>query len=155
MIGFAKSPGPHAWLRFGSFIVAIICVWVLTACASPDLRIKRNARLFATLSTEAQALIRGGKIGIGFTPDMVRLALGDPDQRWVRTEADGQTETWSYTSYDGYDGMPLFRGEYHRYSGGFPLYSDYFSYRQARAREFIKVGFKDGAVNSIEQDSRR
>ena len=87
--------------------------------------------------------------------DMLVTALGYPDQRWLRTDADGQTEIWSYTSYDAYDGVPLFRGDYHRYNGGFPLYSDHFFNHQARAREYLKVSFKGELVNSIEQDARR
>jgi hypothetical protein len=134
---------------------AIGLVALLAACASPDTRIKRNQAVFDALPTAEQALIREGKVGIGFTPDMVRLAVGDPDQRWIRTDAAGQTEIWSYTSYDSHDGVPIFRGDYHRYAGGFPVYTDAFFARSARAREYFKVSFKDGVVTMIEQDARR
>lgn len=142
-------------LRFLSYVAALAGFGLLVACAGPDLRIKRNAALFATLSTEQQSLIREGKIGIGFSQDMVRLALGEPDQLWLRTDADGQMDIWSYTSYDGYNGLPLFRGEYHRYAGGFPLYADSLFYHQAKVREVFKVSFKDGRVTAIEQEARR
>lgn len=134
---------------------AVLIVGLLAACGSPDARIKRNQGVFDALPPAEQALIREGKVGIGFTPDMVRLAVGDPDQRWIRTDAAGDTEIWSYTSYDSYDGAPLFRGEYHRYAGGFPIYTGASFFRDARAREYFKVSFKDGRVTTIEQDARK
>lgn len=127
---------------------------LLAACATPDARIKRNQTIFDALPAERQALIREGKVAIGFSPDEVRLALGDPDQRWTRTDAQGSTEIWSYTTYDNAAGVPLYRGLYHRYHGGYPFYYDTLYYRDARPREYLKVGFSGGVVSVIEQDAR-
>lgn len=138
-----------------AWVVGLAGLLLLAGCASPDARIKRNQGVFDALPAAEQALIREGKVGIGFTPDMVRLAVGDPDQRWVRTDAAGETEIWSYTSYDNYDGVPLFRGDYHRYAGGFPVYSEGFFRRSARAREYFKVHFTAGRVTVIERDTAK
>ena len=138
-------------------IVALLCalaVALLAACATPDARIRRNRELFEALPPAEQALIREGKVGIGFTPDMVRLAVGDPDQRWVRTDAQGQTEIWSYTTYDSSVGQPLYRGYYHRWFGGYPFYYDDLYFRDARPREYFKVSFTAGKVSAIEEDQR-
>ena len=136
------------------FWLGLILLGLLAGCATPDARIKRNRALFDALPAESQALIKEGKVAIGFTPDMVRLAVGDPDQRWVRTDAKGQTEMWSYTTYDGSDGVPLYRGYYHRYYGGYPFYYDSLYQSSARAREYFKVTFAEGRVTQVEQDSR-
>ena len=134
--------------------VGALALAVLPACSTPDRRIKRNQEVFDALPPDRQALIREGKVAIGFTPDEVRLALGDPDQRWVRTDAKGSTEIWSYTTYDNSAGVPLYRGYYHRYYGGYPYYYDSLYYADARPREYFKVGFAGGLVAVIEQEAR-
>jgi len=127
---------------------------VLAACATPDARIKRNQAAFDVLAPTEQALIREGKVAVGFTPEMVRLSVGDPDQRWSRTDADGTSEMWSYTTYDSALGSPLYRGYYHRYRGGYPFYYDSLYTRDARPREYFKVRFVSGKVTEIEQEQR-
>ncbi len=127
---------------------------VLAACATPAARIKRNQALFDSLPATEQALIREGKVAIGFTPDMVRLALGSPDRRWLRTDAAGQTEVWAYTTWDSLDGVPLHRGDFHRFRGGYPLFHPPVHQRAARAREHFRVAFSEGKVIGIEQETR-
>jgi hypothetical protein len=135
-------------LATGFFVFAL-------GCATPDARIKRNQALFDTLPADSQALIREGKVALGFSPDMVLLALGDPDQRFARTDANGASEIWSYTTYDSSAGVPLYRGYYHRYTHTYPLYHDPIYLRDARPREWFKVSFREGKVAVIEQESRR
>ena len=43
-----------------------------------------------------QAKIRAGRIDVGFTPEMVQVALGDPDRKSTRTTAAGTSEVWAY-----------------------------------------------------------
>lgn len=127
---------------------------LLTACSTPAARIRRNQALFDSLPVAEQALIREGKVGLGFSPEMVRLAVGDPDQRWIRTDRQGRAEVWSYTTYDGFDGVPLYRGYYHRYHGGYPFFYDGLYRDSARPREYFKVTFESGKVTAVEQASR-
>ncbi len=134
--------------------LGVLTLGLLGACSTPDRRIKRNQEIFDALPADRQALIREGKVAIGFTPDEVRLALGDPDQRWVRTDAKGSTEIWSYTTYDNSAGVPLYRGYYHRYYGGYPYDYDTLYYNDARPREYFKVGFAGGEVGVIEEEAR-
>ncbi len=146
---------PFETVRRGiAVLLCSLAVAMLAACATPDARIRRNQALFDSLPAAEQALIREGKVGIGFTPDMVRLAVGDPDQRWIRTDTQGQTEIWSYTTYDNSVGEPLYRGDYHRWYGGYPLYYDTLYFRDARPREYFKVSFTAGKVSAVEQDVR-
>ena len=141
----------NAWSRVGVLVATLI---LMSACATPDARIRKNRAVFDALGAPEQALIKEGKVAIGFTPEMVKLAVGAPDQRWMRTDAAGRFEIWSYTVYDGMGGVPLFRGDYHRYAGGYPYFYDTFYARGARPREYFKVTFSEGKVSAIEQDTR-
>jgi len=70
---------------------------LLAGCvATPADRIAKNPELFAALPVADQDRIRLGQIELGFTPDMVRLALGDPDRHMVRRAVDGTAEIWFY-----------------------------------------------------------
>lgn len=146
-----KTEVRDVWWKSIFWALALIS---LSACATPDARIRRNQAAFAALSAADQALIKEGKVAIGFTPEMVKLAVGAPDQRWMRKDAAGSVEVWSYTTYDGKDGVPLFRGEYHHYAGGYPYFYDNFYARGARAREYFKVTFSEGKVSAVEQSGR-
>jgi len=146
----SRSLGPRRLLA----VTALALTTLLAACSTTDARIKRNQDLFDSLPAERQTLIREGKVGLGFTPDMVRLALGDPDQRWERTDAQGESESWSYTTYDSTLGRPFYRGYYHRYSLGYPIYDAGFHAQEARPREYLKVVFAAGVVAEIVQEKR-
>lgn len=127
---------------------------LVTACATPETRIRENLELFEGLPVAQQNLIREGRVGIGFTPDMVRLAVGDPDRVWRLTDTDGESLVWTYTTYETTAGVPLYRGWYHRYQrlddGRYPYYR---GERTRKAREVFKVTFRDGHVVLVEQDS--
>jgi len=126
---------------------------VSSGCTTPQTRINQNPEVFARLSPSDQQLIREGKVAVGFTPEMVRLALGDPDRVYTRTDANGVNEAWSYTTYETDTGVVLYRGYYHRHWHD-PLYYPYYeSYANRRAREYFKVVFAGGRVSLIESQS--
>lgn len=142
------------------FLAAAGAALFSAGCSTPQTRIQQNPEVFNRLDPAEQELIRQGQVAIGFDQEMVQLALGDPDRVWRRTDTEGATESWSYTSYETADGFPLYRGFYHRYYGRYyghwhdPLYPYYLSYPARREREVFKVVFKDGRVIAIEQESR-
>ena len=140
---------------------ALVTVLFAAGCSTPETRIRENPEIFNRLNPEEQELIRQGKVGIGFDKEMVKLAVGEPDRIWTRTDANGSSESWSYTTYESADGFPLYRGFYHRYHyhhhfHGWrdPFYPYYLSYPSRREREVFKVVFNDGRVSSIEQETR-
>lgn len=132
---------------------------LVAGCTSPDARIRQNPAFFNSLDPEAQELIRQGKVAIGFNKEMVRLAVGDPDRVWQRTDREGSSEAWSYTTYESDLGMPLFRGYYHRYYGPYwgpdVYYPYYTSFRGRRDREVYRIVFTGDQVSSIEQTTSR
>jgi hypothetical protein len=135
------------------FLVGLMGLW-LAGCATPDARIKKNQALFDSLPSEAQAQIREGQVALGFTPEMVKLAVGEPNRRAVRTDAQGRTEVWSYTRYEAADGFPIYTGYYHRYYPGYRYYGRGFYTERTEAREYFRVEFVEGKVTLVQQNVR-
>jgi hypothetical protein len=140
-----------AWARL--FLTGLM-IMLLSACATTEARIRRNQATFDRLTPEQQQFVREGKIALGFTPEMVELAAGSPDQRWVRTDASGRTEIWSYTRYAATDGSPFYTGFYHRNRSYYAPFYDENSLAAARPTEYFRVEFKDGKVTVVQQEQR-
>ena len=128
----------------------LLGLFALGGCSTPATRIRQSPELFNSLSAQDQELIKQGKVAVGFTPEMVKLAVGEPDRIYTRTDADGKNESWVYTSYSSRGGtMVYYRGFYHRWHPG--MYAFYADYSDREAVERYRVTFKDGRVSSIEE----
>ena len=64
---------------------------LLAACATPESRIRDNQAAFDAFPPSVQQKIRAGQADIGFTPEQVRMALGEPDHKYTRSSAEGNT----------------------------------------------------------------
>ena len=71
--------------------------------------VKNPRELLAQLTPHEQALIKRGRIAIGFTTDMVYLALDKPDR--IVTGPGPMQETWIYRSYYEADGSSIAPGQ--------------------------------------------
>jgi hypothetical protein len=133
-------------------------VLLLGACSTISSRIEEKAPLFYSLDETTRAKISHGDIDVGYTPDMVYIALGHPDLKRESVSAQGRTEQWIYRSYyEDYVG-PRYVGfhrwhSYHPY-GRFhrvywaPVYTDV--YRHS-AQDDIRITFREGKVVLIDQ----
>jgi len=84
--------------RLNSIWIAITIVTLSLACAStPDSRIKQEQSLFDSYPVDVQSMIREGKVDLGYDENMVRLALGDPDETSTEVAEEGETLMWGYT----------------------------------------------------------
>ena len=137
-----------------SGIVAVL----VAGCSTPASRIEKHLDVFNTFPLEAQALIRQGKIDIGFTPDMVRIALGDPSREYNRKSADAESEVWSYVDYN-------YSTERQRADVNVPVYdaggrrtsrheSIWVDVQKSEEYEKLRIEFKDGKVSAIETVQR-
>ena len=138
------------------FLPAAALALLLAGCATtPESRIHQNRELFDALPVAAQARIRGGQIDLGFTPDMVRIALGDPQHKALRRVAAGETEIWLYFDsirrYDrqrvDIDGLSLSGPGGRRSLGG----SAWINVEQTREFVRARVEFQNGVAVAIEE----
>jgi hypothetical protein len=79
--------------------------------------------VYARLTPEQQALVRSGKVAVGFDMDSVWLALGEPDRVSIETNASGRHEIWRYVTYGEDQGALHLEGSSTPYSvPGGPYY---------------------------------
>lgn len=133
--------------------LAFIAGIFLAGCATPQTRIQQNPAAFDRATPEQQELIKQGKVDIGFTEELVELALGVPDRTRERIDAKGKELIWSYVNYESDDGVILYRGWYHRGYWGGPHYAYFADYPSRREREHFRVVFRDGKVVEIEHET--
>jgi len=130
------------------FASALLSLLFLAACSTPESRIAANRPAFDRLPAEAQRKIQAGQIDVGFTPDMVRLALGEPANKFVRKSTAGDTEVWIY-----HDNSPQFSiglggvsgGRHSAVGGGVGLSTGGYD-----PEERIRIEFRDGKVSTID-----
>jgi hypothetical protein len=139
-------------------VLAASLLLALTGCNTLNHRIHEKAAVYYALDAATQDQIRQGQVGIGYTPDMVYIALGEPTRRVSHLASDGSHDTWIYKSYyEEYAGT-AFAG-YHRYAvpgrlpGRYTVYTEpvYTDLYRQRSQEYLRISFKDGKVASIDQ----
>jgi len=85
-------------MRLRWTMVACGCAFLLAGCATPESRIRRNPELFNSFPAEVQEKVRQGQVDVGFTREMVAMALGRPDRIYSRKAESAATEVWAYVS---------------------------------------------------------
>jgi len=108
-------------LGLGAFLCAFVA-----ACSTVESRIEANPRIYASLSPDAQVLVRQGAIREGMPKEAVFLAWGHPDSVRSGSRTGRPFEAWVYTTtqsqfVSGY--YPTFdRFGYYRYGGYWPYW---------------------------------
>ncbi|MDB6093661.1 MAG: hypothetical protein JWM32_1223 [Verrucomicrobia bacterium] len=145
-------------MKFRNFLPLVLLALLAAGCSTIDSRIKEKSATFAGLDAPTQEKLRKGRVEVGYTKDMVYIALGQPDERKEHVTGQGQTETWIYTStYDEYAGTAHvgYRRRFVRDSRSGatyvylePVFSDVY---QELTEETIRIIFKDGRVEAMEE----
>lgn len=159
----ASTPFSHTHLRAGitgkraAVAVLLLCFLAgLSGCNTVERRIRQNPELFMSLNPEEQQKIREGRVSVGFTPEMVKLAWGSPDFRQVTISEEDETQVWTWISrrsvysgrrFAGYQRDVYFdrRAQKHR-SFMRPVYVD--TYRTVES-ELGRIEFRDGKAAVI------
>lgn len=145
---------PKSAMRLLASVLCLASVVLLTACSStPDSRIAKNQAAFGGYPAAVQQKIRAGEVDVGFTPEMVRLALGEPTRQFNRQTEGGTAEVWVY-----HDNGPRFSfgvgvgGAVGRHSSaGVGVSTSSGGYDP---EEKMRVEFRDAKVTAIEYVKR-
>src|SRR5262249_17447551 len=80
-------------------VLAVALALACAGCSTINSRINERYAVFASLDPATQDQIRHGQVGVGYTPDMVYMAIGRPTKHINRVTNDGTETTWIYKSY--------------------------------------------------------
>lgn len=135
------------------FFCVITSFLLLAGCAStPQDRISQNRKTFESYPAAAQSKISAGQVDIGFTEEMVTMALGKPDQKLTRADAGGQSEVWIYIKnkpqFSFGIGVGGGSGGGGSYSGGGVGVST----TTPPSDEYMRVVFVSGKVTAVERN---
>lgn len=132
-------------------LVPLLCALGLAACATPASRISSQQGTFDSYPPEVQEKIRAGQVGIGFTPEQVRMALGDPSDRYSRQTERGESEVWAYRDFKpGLSfGLGTFSGGSTSVGGGIGIGTG-----GGNAEDKLRVTFEGGRVTAVEQTAK-
>ena len=142
-------------------LVATFAALVLASCSTVESRIGEKSAAFAALDEPTQQKLRQSIIEVGYSPDLVYIALGAPSEKLRKTTGLGAEETWVYRSYyeewagqvlSHYQRWVSYDSNTKRYYVSYePVYADVY---RAREEELIRVSFLDGKVSAIEQNKK-
>lgn len=139
-------------------LAALGALLFAAGCQTVETRIREKPDVFAKLDPKTQDQIRQGIIDIGYTEDMVYLALGKPDEKRESINEKGRSIVWIYkTYYERYEGTHMVG--YYRQVYWDPRIRGYRLYYEPVLREVyqpvseerIRVVFENGKATVIEQ----
>jgi hypothetical protein len=138
--------------------LASLAFVLLAGCSTISSRIQANSAVFDTLPLETQEKIRKGIVEVGYTPEMVYIAMGGPTEKRSSRSASRDRETWIYSVYYqdwvgralvGYRRVVVYDENTKRsYVYHQPVYQDFY---RDRKEDRIRIEFEDGVVSAIEQ----
>jgi len=140
--------------RFSSVVFVLLAVGCLSGCSSPEYRIKKNPEMFASFPLDVQEKVQQGQVDIGFTGDMVIMALGEPNRKYSRQTSASVHEVWSYTYTSTKTDRQRVQTDvrYRDDSGKYRTSSEWSWVDVPRETEHerIRIEFTDGKVSAIE-----
>jgi hypothetical protein len=140
-------------MRLPLAFVLSSAVLVLAGCvtSTPQSRISENRELYRSFPSAVQRKVSAGEVDIGFTEEMVSLALGKPGRKLTRADESGDAEVWIY-----YKRQPRVSLGFGVGSGGYSGVSTGVSMNTGNHAEdeVRRVIFHDGKVTAVENQVR-
>jgi hypothetical protein len=133
-------------MRCFSFFSLALVVVVASCSSAPPSHVERNEEMVASWPSAVQEKVRAGQIGLGFTTEQVRIALGAPDRKTSRIMAGGTSEIWAYLDHKRKFGIGWGFGS----ADSSPAVKGGVSANEFRNDERLHVIFEHGVVTAIE-----
>jgi hypothetical protein len=132
-----------------SFFVLLGSLLLTAGCAStPQDRVAQNRELYRSFPSDVQRKITAGIVDVGFTPAMVRMALGVPSRVISRQSELGGTEVWVYHESRPRVSLGVGIGSYGRHSASSIGVATTTGGRDGG--DSARVEFRDGKVTQVE-----
>lgn len=128
-------------------LLTLSLLMLAASCATVDSRVQDNQAAFDSWPADVQEKVRAGKVDVGFTQEMVRVALGEPDRVMSRTTDRGVAEGWVYMDKSPKFSLGLGLGTVRgssAFGGGVTMGDDW------RDEEVLRVIFEGGRVSALE-----
>lgn len=139
------------------FLIPLMVLILVAGCSTPQTRARSNPELMESLSAEERALLEAGEIELGFTEEMVRVALGKPDRKYSERTEEGETVIWAYHVGNLMSGFSVGVGTSiggSRRGTGVGAGVGVGTGGRLRAEEKMRVAFEGGRVVGIERAER-
>jgi len=128
-----------------SALVALgVAAFALVACSTIGSRVKANQALFDTYPPEVQDKILAGQIEVGFTPEMVEMAWGEPYRKDQVTGEDYAAEVWTWSRSVPGIGIGMGTGGY--YGGNVGIGTGVLVGDEGHREDRAQVEFRNGKV---------
>jgi len=125
-------------------LLAVVSI-ALGACSTTGSRIADQQDLFDSYPPEVQQNIRNGVIEIGYSRDMVHMALGEPNRKVEMQTEEGMTEVWNYRK--SVPGFSIGMGSGSYIGSGVGVGSSVRVGEPARSEDLAAVEFSRGLVS--------
>ena len=87
-------------LRPLALLIGLVAPLLFSGCNTAAVRVLTNYETFSQLDPKVRANILRGRVELGYTHELVRLALGRPNYASSAAAIKGGYDVWSYTAFD-------------------------------------------------------
>lgn len=134
-----------------AFCTAVILA--LASCSTTGSRIRQHQVLFDSYPEHVQQDLRDGIIQLGYTPEMVFIAFGEPDRKREVVTGEGVAQVWTW--WKSSPGLALGVGGWNYVGGNVGLGTGVSVGDRARREEKAVVEFRSGRVHRFEVPAPR
>lgn len=123
-------------------------VLALAGCSTTNSRIRKHQETFDALPESVQQNLRRGSIDVGYTPEMVFIALGEPDRKVDVVSEDGMAQVWTW--WRSTPGVGISLGGWNALGSNVGLGSGVSVGEPGRREQAAVVEFRSGRVRRFE-----